>query len=111
MSELLSLGCITGVATAGLIAAFSPLRSAFATVVAAILVPVLVMCVMTALRLAAFCTGACEPADAVGELDIWMAGIVVYGGCAAVICAARVVTWLTWKSGHLHALRATHNAD
>lgn len=97
MSELMLLGCVACVATAGLVAAFAPLRSAVATVAAAILLPVVVACIVSALRIAAFCTGACEPSEGVGELDLWMAGLLVYGACAAVICAARVVMWLTWR--------------
>jgi uncharacterized membrane protein YkvI len=108
MSELFLLGCIACVATVGLIVAFAPLRYALATKVAALLVPVLIACDVVVFRVAAFCASVCEPADAVGELDLWMAGLIVYGGCSTAICAMRAATWLLAKSGRNHALPARH---
>jgi hypothetical protein len=110
MSELMLLGCVACIATAGLAAALAPLRSVVASVVVAILLPVLVACIVSALRIAAFCTGNCEPSEGVGELDLWMAGLLVFGSCAAVICAARIVMWLTWKRSMRKFGKAPRNA-
>ena len=110
MSELMLLGCVACIATAGLVAALAPFRSTAASVVAATLLPVLAVCILSALRIAAFCAGVCGPPEGVGELDLWMAGLLVYGGCAAVICAVRVVIWLTWKRSMRGFGKAARNA-
>lgn len=93
MVELMQIAAAAAVGTAAIVVALLPRRWPLATVVAALLIPLLIFAASMIASRIAYAGLSGETGNAVGELDLWLLAVLAYEVTAAVLCIGRVAVW------------------